>query len=98
MARYEETREGNTPDVKLNRLGEKRGFTLTYENSIEEPENLFRCGNKRRPIKDLRCDYHRRQYDHHNRLDRPADFQIDGNGCVNVEQSKGNFCSQYTTK
>ena len=79
----------------LNPLDENRQFVLTYNNSIREPENLFRCGDERRPIKYLRCDDHPRQYDHDA---GPVDFLIDGNGYVDVERSKGNFCSQYTTK
>ena len=98
MARYV-PRERNTTMEKLNPLDENRKFALTYNKSIEEPGNLFRCGDEKTPITDLRCDdlSHPRQYDQ-NRPGRPADFLIDNNGYVNAEGSSGNFCSQYTTK
>ena len=82
---------------KLNPRDENSKFALNYNKSIEEPGDLFRCGDEKTPITALRCDElsPSRQYEHG---PPRADFLIDDNGYIIARDSSGNFCSQYTIK
>lgn len=77
-----------TTMAQLNPLEENRKFTLTYNNSIEEPRDLFRRGGVKRPITVLRCHELSRscQYEH---TPPRIDFLIDSDGYVIPDKSSG---------
>ena len=71
---------------RLIPLEENKRFTLTFHRRIERPQNLFRYGNEKCPIRPLERD---------NPAAPPRDFLVE-EGYVNPEMSSGNFCSQNT--
>lgn len=78
--------------AQLTDLEGNRTFSLTYSKQIWEPKDLFRYGNVQRPIGDNIWN----RFTTSKEVARYKDFLIDENGYIDIDQSSGNFCSQYT--